>query len=175
MTGTQLTAAEKKSTMEFLTVSVHKQHELLHAMGIREEIFTRLLLNALVKTPDLARCTKPSLYEAICNACQVGLVPDGKHAAIVAFNRKGKGLVADFWPMIDGRLLLVRNNLKNTSLNAHNVFTQDEFSDVRGSAPKLTHVVRWGWRENRGNTSSLLCYSPFPRQCNTGSINYLHG
>ena len=156
MSGTQITVAQKTAAIATIKDAVSRRLELLKGMGISEQVFNQILLNTLVKTPNLALCTKNSLYEAIYNACEVGLVPDGKHAAIVALNIKGD-LTANFWPMVDGRLLLVRRNLPSVSIQAHNVHESDQYEDLRGSAPNFFHKVMSG--DNRTEATLVASYA----------------
>ena len=157
MSDTQLiTPAQTKAAVATIKDAVHRRLDLLKGMGISEQVFNQILLNTLLRTPDLARCTKQSLYEAIYSACEVGLVPDGKHAAIVALNIKGS-LTANFWPMVDGRLLLVRRSLPSVSIQAHNVHKSDEYEDIRGSAPNFFHKVLSG--DNRTEATLVASYA----------------
>ena len=156
MSGTQITPAQKKEAVATIKDAVHRRLETLKAIGISEQVFNQILLNTLIKTPDLARCTKHSLYEAIYTAIEVGLVPDGKHAAIVALTIKG-ALTANFWPMVDGRLLLVRRALPSVSIQAHNIHESDQYEDIRGSAPNFFHKVVSG--DNRTEATLVASYA----------------
>ena len=140
MTGQQLSKAEKEKVTGFLSEAADRQAALLNAMQIKPDVFASVCANVLLRYPDVARCSKQSLYDAVCRACEIGIIPDGKLAAIVPIRMKGV-VTAQFWPMIDGLLLKVRQNIKGISLQAHNVFRDDKFTDERGSDPKLVHIV----------------------------------
>ena len=140
MAGKELTKAERQKVTGFLMEASNRQAALLNAMQIKPEVFASVCANVLLRYPDVARCSKQSLYEAVCRACEIGIIPDGKLAAIVPIRMKGV-VTAQFWPMIDGLLLRVRQNIPGISLQAHNVFRDDEFIDERGSNPILRHVV----------------------------------
>lgn len=68
--------------------------------------FTRIARTAVNSNPDLANCDRTSLFSAITQAAQDGLVIDGKEAAIVIF--KGK---AQYMPMVQGLVKRMRPTL----------------------------------------------------------------
>ena len=154
MAGQQISRAQKKDAEQTLIEATARQLPLLKAMRIREEAFSRVLVNALMRQPQLALCTKDSLFLAVFAACDMGLLPDGKHGAIVPI-RKGNVLTADFWPMVGGLLTAVRAELKNVAIQAHNVFAGDQWEDIRGTSPQLVHVVNGG--VDRLSEDSLVC------------------
>ena len=135
-----LTQAEKKDVKSFFSTASEKQSLLLTAMQVKPEVFQNVMLNVALRYPAVARCSKQSLYEAVCRACEAGIVPDGKLAAIVPINMKGVP-TAQFWWMVDGLLLRVRENIPGISIQSHNVHEGDEFLDQRGSKPNLVHIV----------------------------------
>ena len=136
--GTKVTVTERNSAITIFQDAADKQSDLLRVMGIPQEAFARLCINALMRNPDLAKCRKESLYSSVYRAIEMGMIPDGKQGAIVPLRRKGT-LVAEFWPMIDGMLAKVRANIPGIAVQAHNVFDGDEWDDVRGSNPNLVH------------------------------------
>lgn len=154
MAGTQITRAHKEAAVKTLTAATAKQAPLLKAMRIREEEFSRVLINALMKQPQLALCTKDSLFQAVFTACDIGLMPDGRHGAIVPV-RKNNVLTADFWPMVGGLLTCVRRELKSVAIQAHNVFEGDEWIDERGTSPRLFHRPNPG--VDRLSEAGLVC------------------
>ena len=116
-----------------------KQAALLEASNINPEMFARLLLNALIKSPAIANCTRDSLYQAVYECCNWRLLPDGRQGAIVPFKIKGV-LTAQFWPMVDGYLLKIRQNIPNISIRSDIVYRGDEWKDERGTQPRLVHL-----------------------------------
>jgi len=137
--ATQLTAEQRKNTLALFENAITKQADVLEALQIPPALFNRVCLNAVIRNPDLAKCNRGSLIEAVYKSCEMGLLPDGKHGVIVPMKIKGT-FSAQFWPMIDGLLAKVRENIPNIALQAHNVFDGDEFLDERGSSPVLKHV-----------------------------------
>ena len=154
MAGTQITRAQKQEAVTALTAATAKQGPLLKAMRISEDAFSRVLINALMKQPQLALCTRDSLFQAVFTACDIGLMPDGRHGAIVPI-KKGNVLTADFWPMVGGLLTCVRRELKSVAIQAHNVFQGDEFIDERGTSPRLFH--RPSADADRLSEAGLVC------------------
>ena len=154
MAGTQITRAQKQEAVTALTAATAKQGPLLKAMRISEDAFSRVLINALMKQPQLALCTRDSLFQAVFTACDIGLMPDGRHGAIVPV-KKNNVLTADFWPMVGGLLTCVRRELKSVAIQAHNVFEGDEFIDERGTSPRLFH--RPSADADRLSEAGLVC------------------
>lgn len=128
-----------QQTAGYLRASVAKQATALRAKKINPDIFEQALLNALIANPALAECNKMSLYKACADAVDFGVLPDGRHGAIVPLAGK-----AEFWPMLAGLLSKVRRELPNISINAWPVFVDadgngDEFEDHRGTEPRIVH------------------------------------
>lgn len=65
--------------------------------GVSIDRFERATATALLANPDLLKADRQSLYLAILNAAQAGLVPDGRKSAIVVYGTK-----AQFLPMRSG-------------------------------------------------------------------------
>ena len=130
-------------TRDYLKESVAKNAAALRARKIDPTFFEQVLLNALVANPQLAECSKLSLYKACADAVDFGVLPDGRHGAIVPVRNKGKQ-EAQFWPMLAGLLSKVRKELPDISINSWPVFIDpngegDEFEDHRGTQPRLVH------------------------------------
>lgn len=99
--------------------------------------FTRATLTAIQQNPDILDCDRNSLYNAIVRCAQDGLLPDGKQAAIVAFNtkvrmRNDSGAMVEVWikkaqhmPMVEG--IIHTMALAGVPAYAASVYTNDEF------------------------------------------------
>jgi recombination protein RecT len=60
--------------------------------NVKPERFARIAITALLQSGEqLAKCEPNSVYRALLRAAQDGLMPDGKEAALVAYNTKVKG------------------------------------------------------------------------------------
>lgn len=111
--------------------------------GISLDRFSRATHTALLAKPELVKADRASLYIAILNAAQAGLVPDGKQGAIVVYNTKVKDDQGERWiekaqflPMIGG----VRDTLAEFgwSLRTAVVYEGDEFAYDEAEA-RITH------------------------------------
>lgn len=59
--------------------------------GVSQEQFTQAAVAALKRSPDIfMECERASIYNAVVEAARDGLLPDGRHGALVQFNTKDK-------------------------------------------------------------------------------------
>jgi recombination protein RecT len=57
--------------------------------AMRADRFVRVALTAMMRTPDLAECSKESLFKALLDLSSYGLEPDGRRAHLIPYrNRK---------------------------------------------------------------------------------------
>ena len=63
--------------------------DILKLIGISPEVFARVALNALMKTPKVMECEPMSLRKALLGCAQLGVLPDGESAVIIP-ERSGK-------------------------------------------------------------------------------------
>lgn len=109
--------------------------------------FMRSLTFAIVSNPDLIKAERNSLYRACLQAAQEGLLPDGKEAALVVFNKnvgtkQNKKYVkqVQFMPMMAGILKKMRNSGEIKSLTTNVVYEEDVFNYwVNSDGPQLEH------------------------------------
>lgn len=127
-------AQGKEVAIKTINTSLKRSAALLPALGLNDDVFKRLMLNCFAKNPKLAECNEASLVFAVDQALQWGVIPDGYHAAIVPYKGKATLIV-----MVGGYLQKVRKALPGISIQAHTVYNEDEFEDVRGSKPDLVH------------------------------------
>ena len=113
---------------------INKSIELIERMGVTQEQFERVALNALVLNPEIVKCTTQSLDQAVLRCAEVGLLPDGVQAAIIPYKDK-----ASFIPMITGKIVLARRATKGLVLRARCVYEQDDWKHVEGMHPELVH------------------------------------
>lgn len=101
------------------------------------DTFTRVTLTAIQANPELITVDRQTLYSSIVRCAQDGLRPDGREAALVVFNDKKKGTVAQYMPMIGGlRKVLAEHGLQ---LTAQIVMENDEFDYRLGDTTSVTH------------------------------------
>lgn len=79
-----------------LTARVEMYKKLLPP-SMSVEKFTESAIISIIGIPELQKCTEISLFAAVYKAAQVGMIPDGRRAAIVPF-----GKTATFMPMVYG-------------------------------------------------------------------------
>lgn len=104
------------------------------------EKFQRVAITALNKNPDLAECSRLSLYNSFMQAAQDGLLPDGHEAAIVKYNKRDGAPTAQYQPMVKGILKKIRNSGELKSITAKCIHQNDPFRYwVDDSGEHLTH------------------------------------
>jgi recombination protein RecT len=105
---------------------------------INRDRFNRIAFTAIAQNPDLADCTRASLFRAIQHAATDGLVLDGREAALAVFNNKGVK-TATYMPMFQGIIKKARNSGELAAIYAHVVYEQDEFDYLLGDTPRIHH------------------------------------
>lgn len=108
---------------------------------IPAERFVRATETAIMRDSQLLGCNRKSLFQAVMQCAETGLMPNGRDAALVRF----KGNV-QFIPMIGGILRLMRNTGEVQTLIAEVVCEKDEFFYRLGDDPKIEHTPAMGDR-----------------------------
>lgn len=119
---------------------------------ITPEAFTRVAQTAIQMNEDLQQCSQRSLIAACTRLAEMGLVPDGKEAALVVFNVKVKrknpntGLMEERYekratpmPMVEGLRDLVRRSGQVKNWKARIVRRGDVFRHIDGDEESLVH------------------------------------
>lgn len=108
------------------------------------ERFTRMALSAINNTPKLAECTPMSFIAALLNAAQLGLEPNTplSQSYLIPYKNKGN-LECQFQIGYRGMIDLAYRNDRVQSIEAHTVYTNDEFQYELGLNPKLVHRPSW--------------------------------
>ena len=91
------------------------------------ERFKRVVLTAIQNNPGLMKVERRSFFNACMRAAQDGLLPDGRDGAIVEFNDKARGPIAQWMVMIGGLRKKVRNSGEIASWDVYVVFENDKF------------------------------------------------
>lgn len=102
--------------------------------NIPPERFVRATETAVMRDLELLKCDRKSLFQAVMQSAESGLMPNGRDAALVRF----KGQV-QFIPMIGGILKLMRNTGEIASIVCEIVGANDEFDYQLGDDPYITH------------------------------------
>ena len=138
-----LTSDEEMTTKGFISHRVDQSKALLHFAGISPAVFERVALNAILQNPDLAECGRDSLRTAIIRCAEMGLLPDGRQAAIWGVKERDKPhKTAICVPMIEGRLHLARKATPGIGITVRAVFEdeKEKFTHIEGLDPVLRHV-----------------------------------
>ena len=117
--------------------------------------FCRLAVMAVQRAPTLLEADRSTLFAALQQCAVDGLIPDGREAALVEFNRKDKKSnrytkTVQYMPMVAGILKRVRQSGRIKSITARCVYRHDEFGywiDEHGE--HLQHRPAFD-KENRG-------------------------
>lgn len=114
---------------------------------VSPEKFRACAITAVKQNPDLLKCTKRSLFNAISRAAQDGMMPDGREGFINSYNSKiGKdgqnrdvyGLIAQWQPMAFGFRKRARE-LDDIIIDAQAVYQNDHFVQHQGDHPTIEH------------------------------------
>ena len=124
----------RQRTKETIQQRVRLSEALLDRMNVTRDQYERIALNALLSTPQLAKCDADTVDQAIRECIEMELVPDRRQAAVLPY-----GKAARLVPMIEGRLLLARRATPGISLRARVVYEDDEFEYEEGMFPVLFH------------------------------------
>jgi recombination protein RecT len=110
--------------------------------GISKDRFTRAAITAIQKNPAIVEGEKNSLYSALVESAQVGLLCDGKQAALVIFNTKvGNNKFikkVQFMPMVGG--IILNLGRAGVTVDTQVVHEFDDFEMEFGDDPKISHV-----------------------------------
>jgi recombination protein RecT len=124
---------EVKATLA--SEAMKKQFLMALPPQIPIERFVRVAMTAISKAPDIADCTRESLYGAFMAAAQDGLLPDGREAAIVKY-----GTAAQYMPMARGILKKIRNSGELGMIHVELIHRDEEFTyHVDENGPHLFH------------------------------------
>lgn len=127
---------------------MEKQFALALPDHVSPEKFVRVVMTAINTNPDLQKADRQSVLAAAMKCAQDGLMPDGREAALVVYNTKGKdpetgkdvwGKRAQYLPMIAGVLTKVRRSGELLTINAHVVYEKDAFSYTLGDEERIEH------------------------------------
>lgn len=130
---------KRVAVRDTITEQVGKMSDLITRMGVTPQEFARVTFNALFLNPSIVDCDKRSLERCIVVACEVGLLPNGREAAIVPF--KGQ---ATLIAMVEGKIKLAKQATPGLALRVRAVYRSDRFEYEEGLEPKLVHIPQVG-------------------------------
>lgn len=126
----------------------------------------RLCINAINRTPDLARCDPKSVLGSIMMSCALGLETNtiNQHAYLIPFNnrRQVKGewtsvMECQFMIGYRGYIVLAKRNPALVKIRAWAIHENDEFQFCEGSE----FFLKWSMdlRRPRGKLVGACCYT----------------
>lgn len=156
--NTALAAVAPRKTFEDLVKSERVQQQLAAALPrqLTVERFTRVLMTATLKNPQILECTQESIFQSIYTIAAAGLEVDGRRAHIVPLrNRKKPGapLEANAWFDYKGVAELVMRSGLVSNIHADIVCENDVFEYDRGEL--RAHKI--DFRKPRGKMYAAYC------------------
>jgi recombination protein RecT len=104
------------------------------------DMFMRVALTGLRKTPDLAVCSRPSLLGALMECARLGLAPCTEEASLVPFNNRNSGgkdcqLIVGY----QGYVQLMYRSGQVEQVVAEKVYESDEWEYSLGDGGRFFH------------------------------------
>jgi recombination protein RecT len=117
--------------------SFEQQIEVLLPETISAKKFLRVAATAALEKPELAEADRSSLIRSLLRCAEVGLVPNGREAALVTFwDRDAKINKVTLMPMIGGLRVIAAEY--GWTLRTNVVYEEDDF-DYTEEPPTLQH------------------------------------
>lgn len=138
----ELAKKEEPKTMRQWIKAMEPEIKKALPSVITPERFTRLAVTAITVNPKLAQCNPTSFMGALMNAAQLGLEPNTSlgQAYLIPFkNNKLNVLECQFQIGYKGLIDLAHRSGEFRSIQAHEVYENDEFEYEYGLEPKLVH------------------------------------
>lgn len=135
-----LNSNTEKKTMQNYVKSMESEIKKALPSAITPERFTRMVLSALSVNPKLGACTPKSFLGAMMSAAQLGLEPNTPlgQAYLIPFKNKGVDEV-QFQIGYKGLIDLAYRSGEVELVQAHIVYSNDDFECEYGLEPKLVH------------------------------------
>ena len=111
--------------------------------SVNPDAFRNAAIVAIQDNPRILTCRQETVYRSVRQLAAMGLVPDGREAALVPFKDKAGGLACQAIPMVYGLVKAARNSGVVRSIRAHIVYQreidEDRFEYVVGDQERLEH------------------------------------
>jgi phage RecT family recombinase len=136
------TAAEAEWFNAWLdTPTTRKELKSVLPDNVSVESFVRTAKQAVLTEPKLLTpAWRGSHLQAIAKAAAQGLMPDGKHGALVPRQQKAGGYGVSWQPMVWGIMKLARQTGAVEKINAKLVFYGEKF-EIDGAEDRIIHKV----------------------------------
>lgn len=159
------TPVKKGDNVISLIRKMQPQFEMALSKSFSPERFVRIALTAIKSNPDLAKCTQESLFGALLTSAQLSLEPNSPLAQAYLIPFKVKGVMTcQFIIGYRGLKDLFYRSKEALTLDAHEVYENDEFVYEYGMEPKLKHVPTLGER------GDVIAFYAVAHMKNGGSI-----
>ena len=164
MAETRMQKYERFKTLTGATV--RSSAMTLAQYGMDPDNFAEVVCEALLSNPDIMDCTEESIAKALRGACQDGLIPNGREAAITAFRDRQKGTMqATYLPMKEGMARLAWEALQ-AELHTGIIREGDAVKVSQGAGIfQSIEIGRNPFREIEGEVKGcyLWCHLPFEK------------
>lgn len=166
-TGTAVAAQQPKNIMALLgDEKTKKQMAALGGKVMNAERMLGLCVNAIRKTPNLAKCEPQSVLGSMLSSAGLGLEPNTptQQAWLIPYAKRGKLPGSNEWGIVGyecqfqigarGWLALAYRSPAIASIEAEAVHENDHFEHMQGSDAHLTFQKA---RKNRGDLEGAYC------------------
>lgn len=130
------------------------------------ERFIQLAYQAVVRSPELLKCSPESLIVSIMKAAEIGLEPTGSAGGHLVPMRTNVGYVASFIPDYRALIRLAIQSGSVASVESHVVRSGDTFSYTLGLDKKLLHIPSLA---GDGEITHVYAIAWLPPGCGTNS------
>jgi len=159
-TNTVAKKAQQPTGLRTLLTSDAFKEQLVHVLPehLSPERQVRIAMTALARTPKLTECEPASFFQCLLSLSQFGLEPDGRHAHLIPFENRKRGVV-ECQLIIDykGLVALAMRSGMVAYIHADVVCENDEFEFDRGELKK--HKI--DFRKPRGAVYAVYALCRF--------------
>lgn len=160
MNAPQERAPARVSPRALLVEQIEANADKLHAYlpdRTQRQRFTALAVRAVIDSPDVAKCTAPSVLREIGKAAASGLPIDGRMSTLTVRRMKDGTHVAVWDPTYRGMVCLALESGHVASVEAHAVHERDEFRVELGTDPRIVH--RPSFDADRGRVVAAYAFA----------------
>ena len=137
----EMNEAPERKTMQQYIKSMEGEIKKALPSVITPERFTRMVLSAISVNPQLGACTPKSFLGAMMSAAQLGLEPNTPLGQAYILPYKNHGVLeAQFQLGYKGLIDLAYRSGEVDIIQAHVVYSKDQFEYELGLDPKLRHI-----------------------------------
>jgi recombination protein RecT len=138
-----MTDKKDKTLKEFLEANLPAKIEQVLPKHLNLERFMRIAFAALVRNPELQKCTPFSVMECLIRCSEVGLEPDGRFVYLVPFKDKKSTpprVICTFILGYMGMIQIARRTGELAEIQVEAVYEKDLFEYQYGTTKFLRHI-----------------------------------